>query len=144
MRCAGILLTVLALSACDGGSAPSAEKVARAWSAALDRADDGAAAKLFAPSAVVVQDSELVLRTHADALAWNATLPCGGRITRVIAQRKDQVLVVFRLTERPGHRCDAPGVDAAAVFRVEDGKLVLWHQTQPPDEAPPPSGGTPV
>jgi len=144
MRCVAILVGALALTACGGHSTPSAENVARAWSAALDRADDDGAAKLFAPSAVVVQDSELVLRTHADALAWNAALPCGGHITRVVAQKQDQVLVVFRLTDRPGHRCDAPGVDAAAVFRVEHGKIVLWHQTQPPDEAPPPSGGTPV
>jgi limonene-1,2-epoxide hydrolase len=144
MRYVATALAALALTACGGHSAPSAESVARAWSAALDRADDDSAAKLFAPSAVVVQDDELVLRSHADALAWNSTLPCGGRITRVIRQQSDQVLVVFRLTDRPGHRCDAPGADAAAVFRVEHGKIVLWHQTQPPDEAPPPSGGTPV
>jgi limonene-1,2-epoxide hydrolase len=136
MRAVAILVAVVALTACGSRDTPSPESVARAWSAALDRSDHEAAAKLFARSAKVIQDGELVLHTHADAVAWNAALPCGGRITRVIRQAKDQVLVVFRLTERPGHRCDGPGQDAAAVFRVERGKIVLWHQTQVPAEPP--------
>jgi limonene-1,2-epoxide hydrolase len=140
MRIAAILACAAALTACGGQKPRSAEAVARAWSAALNRADDEAAAALFAPSAEIVQNGALVLRTRAEAVAWNAALPCGGRITRVLAERSDQVLVVFRLTERPGHRCDAPGVDAAAVFRVERGKIVLWHQTPPPAE----SGAPPV
>ena len=70
-------------------------------------------------------------------------MPCGGRIIRVIYQRKDQVLVVFRLTERPGHHCDAPGLKAAAIFRVEKGRIVLWRQTFPPNETPAPSGEGP-
>jgi limonene-1,2-epoxide hydrolase len=137
-----ILALVLVLAACGGHAPRSAESVARAWSADLNRADDDAAASLFAPSAIVVQDVELVLRTHADAVAWNGALPCGGRITRVFRERTDQVLVVFRLTERPGHRCDAPGAAAAAVFRVEHGKIVLWHQTEPPSQGPPPPSGS--
>ncbi|MGZ4289933.1 MAG: hypothetical protein ACXVQZ_04880, partial [Gaiellaceae bacterium] len=76
---------------------------------------------------------------------WNAALPCGGSVTRVERQGKNQVLLVFRLKERPGHRCDAPGADAAAVFQVEQGKIVLWRQTPPPGEAPTsPDGGTPI
>ena len=47
------------------------------------------------------------------------------------------MLVVFHLTDRPGHRCDAPGSDAAAVFRVEHGKIVLWHQTDVPTDTAP-------
>ena len=137
MRAVAILVALVALTACGGRRTPTAESVARAWSAALDRSDDEAAAKLFAPSAEVIQNGTLVLRTHRDAVAWNSALPCGGRITRVIRQAKDQVLVVLHLTERPGHRCDGPGQDAAAVFRVRDGKIVLWHQTPVP-EAPPP------
>jgi limonene-1,2-epoxide hydrolase len=136
MRAVAILVALVALTACGARRTANAESVARAWSAALDRSDDEAAATLFASSAEVVQNGVLVLRTHRQAVAWNRTLPCGGRITRVIRQAKDQVLVVFRLTERPGHRCDGPGQDAAAVFRVRDGKIVLWHQTPVP-EAPP-------
>jgi limonene-1,2-epoxide hydrolase len=141
MRWAAILGAAAVLAGCGSGPARSPEAVARAWSAALNRADDEAAARLFARSAEVVQDADFVFRTHDDAVVWNASLPCGGAITRVVRQGRDQVLVVFRLKERPGHRCDAPGATAAAVFRVHDGKIVLWHQTRPPGEAPAPSDG---
>ena len=145
MRSLGIVAVLATLAACGGSGSRSPEAVARAWSAALNKADDEGAAKLFAPSAEIVQNGELVLRTHADAVAWNAALPCGGTITRVVhEQRSDQVLIVFKLKDRPGHRCDAPGQAAAAVFQVERGKIVLWHETPPPGEVPTSPGGGPV
>jgi hypothetical protein len=140
VRILAILVAALALTACGGHDSPSAESVARAWSAALDRSDDEAAANLFAPGAEVIQSEETVLANHADAVTWNAGLPCGGRIEKVIHRASDEVIVVFGLDERPRHTCDAPGAEAAAIFRVEHGKIVLWHQTVPPDEAPPPDG----
>jgi limonene-1,2-epoxide hydrolase len=143
MKRFAILALTVVLAACGAHSARSPEDTARAWSAALNRSDNEAAANLFAPNTEIIQNGEIVLQTHRDAVRWNAGLPCGGRITRVIKQRKDQVLVVFRLTGRPGHRCDAPGTEAAAVFRVEHGKIVLWRQTVPPDEAPAPTGEGP-
>jgi limonene-1,2-epoxide hydrolase len=143
MKRIGILALALALVGCGGHSPRSAEDAARAWSAALNASDNEAAANQFAPAAEIIQNGVLLLRTHRDAVRWNAGLPCGGRITRVIHQHKDQVLVVFRLTERPGHHCDAPGLKAAAVFRVANGKIVLWRQTLPPGEAPAPSGAGP-
>jgi limonene-1,2-epoxide hydrolase len=127
---------MLLLAGCGGHAAQSPESVARAWSAALDRNDNERAARLFAGDAKIVQGGELVLRDHAAAVRWNAMLPCGGTILSVTTQSKTDVLVVFRLGERPDHRCDGPGVRAAALFRVRDGKIVLWHQTQ----APPPNG----
>ena len=143
MRLAAILAVTVLLSACGGHSARSAEDTARAWSAALNKSDNEGAANQFAPGTEIIQNDEIVLQTHREAVQWNAGLPCGGRIIRVIHQRKDQVLVVFRLTERPGHHCDAPGTEAAAVFRVKDGKIVLWRQRNPPDEAPAPTGEGP-
>jgi limonene-1,2-epoxide hydrolase len=143
MKLIATLALALVLTGCGGRAAPSAEDTARAWSAALNASDDEAAAKLFAPDTEIIQNGEIVLQTHRDAVRWNAGLPCGGHITRVIRQRKNQVLVVFTLTQRPGHRCDAPGIKAAAVFRVEHGKIVLWRQTVPPDEAPPTYGSGP-
>jgi hypothetical protein len=95
MRWAAIVGVAFVLAACGGRGSSSPEAVARAWSDALNRADDAAAARLFAPSAEVVQDGELVLRTHDDAVVWNAALPCGGTVVRVIRQKRDQVLVVF-------------------------------------------------
>jgi limonene-1,2-epoxide hydrolase len=136
MRFAVVTVAVIALTACGGHAASSPESVARAWSAALDRNDNEAAGRLFADGAQVVQGAEIVLQDHADAVQWNALLPCGGTITSVTANGRDQVLVIFKLTERPRHRCDAPGAKAAALFRVHDGKIVLWHQTKVPEEAP--------
>ena len=140
MRVGAILVAVLALTACGSHTSASPEAVARAWSAALDRSDNEAAAKLFANGAQIIQSDERTLETHEDAVAWNAALPCGGRIKKVIHRAADEVLVVFLLNERPRHMCDAPGTDAAAIFRVEHGKIVLWHQTVPPDESRPPDG----
>jgi hypothetical protein len=140
VRIPAILVVALALTACGSHTSPSAEAVARAWSAALDRSDNEAAASLFAKGAEVIQSDELVLANHSDAVTWNAGLPCGGRIEKVFQRAPDEVIVVFLLDERPRHTCDAPGTDAAAIFRVEHGKIVLWHQTLPPDETPQPPG----
>jgi SnoaL-like domain len=136
MTRATILLAVLLIVAgCGGHKAQSPEQVARSWSAALDRGDNDAAARLFADGAQVVQAGELVLPTHADAVRWNAALPCGGKIVSVTRQNATDVLVVFKLQGRPGHACDGPGQPAAAIFRVRDGKIVLWHQTDVPPTA---------
>ena len=136
-----LLATVLVLAACGGHKPASAEQVARSWSAALDQNDNEAAARLFVDGARVVQTGELTLTNRADAVRWNTALPCGGTITSVSRQSATDVLVVFTLKNRPGHVCDAPGQQAAALFRVRDGKIVLWHQTDVP---PPDGGGTTV
>jgi limonene-1,2-epoxide hydrolase len=136
MRWAAILGAAVVLAGCGDREPRSPESVARAWSAAIDRADDDAAASLFADDANVIQSGILTLRTHADAVQWNAALPCGGRVTRVVKRPGHEVLLVFRLRDRPGHRCDAPGSAAAAIFRVENGKIVLWHQTDVPRSSP--------
>lgn len=134
MRIGAILLAAVALSACGGHGKPSAESVARQWSAALNRNDNEAAGRLFADGAEIVQNGEETLQTHADAVRWNAGLPCGGRITHVERHGKDEVLAIFQLKERPQHRCDAPGGIAAALFQVERGKIVLWHQSEVPEQ----------
>ena len=130
-----ILLAVLLLTGCGGHKAQSAEQVARSWSAALDRSDYEAAALLFANDARIVQNGELMFSSHADAVAWNASLPCGGKIVSVSRRNATDVLVVFSLEGRPQHACDAPGQRAAALFRVRSGKIVLWHQTDVPPAA---------
>jgi hypothetical protein len=140
VRRAAILLALPALAACGGHQPPSAASVARAWSAALDRNDNEGAARLFADGATIVQGGALVLHDHAAAVQWNAMLPCGGAIESVTAQSKTDVFVVFRLNSRPQHRCDGPGTRTAALFRVQDGKIVLWHQTQAPPRGQTPAG----
>jgi hypothetical protein len=132
-------LALLALTGCRGHEAQSPEQVARSWSASLDRNDNEAAARLFATNARIVQNTVLAFASRADAVRWNSQLPCGGKILSVFHESATDVLVVFKLESRPHHACDAPGQKAAALFRVRDGKIVLWHQT----EVPPPADGRP-
>jgi hypothetical protein len=134
------LLAATALVAgCGGHAAASPESVARAWSKAINTGDNEAAAHLFARGAVVIQGEQIVLQTLADAVAWNAGLPCAGRITDLVVDG-DRVTVTFVLGQRPGQLCGGPGQTAAAIFTVRRGKIVLWHQIAPPGEngtAPP-------
>jgi limonene-1,2-epoxide hydrolase len=129
-----IVLTAL-LAGC-GSSEPSAESVVRAWSQALNSDDNETAARLFAPGAEVVQgDTAIRLRTRADAIAWNAALPCSGRILS-IRSRGNTATATFLLGDRRHSRCDGPGERATAIFRVRRGKIVLWHQTGNPAQPP--------
>jgi len=122
-------LAMLALSAGCGSGAPSTESVVRAWSEALNHDDNNTAANLFARGAKVVQPGGvLTLRTHRDAVAWNAALPCSGRILS-IRSRGETATATFLLGDRRHSRCDGPGEQATAIFKVVGGKIVLWHQT---------------
>ncbi len=139
MRAAALCGVVLAaLVAGCGSSEPSAESVVRAWSQALNQDDNETAGKLFARGAEVVQgDRALTLRTREDAVAWNAALPCSGRILS-IRSRGNTATATFLLGDRRHSHCDGPGQRATAIFRVRRGKIVLWHQTGSAP-APPPS-----
>jgi len=114
---------------------PSPPAIVRAWSRALNANDNKAAAALFAPGARVIQPGVDVRLTPRLAVAFNASLPCGGRVTRL--QRKgDHVTATFLLKERPGHKCDAPGQKAAALFVVRHGLIVRWQQVPVPADTP--------
>ena len=126
----------LAAAACGGHHSASPASVTRAWSHALNTGDNERAGELFAPNAQVVQGtSSIRLRTLADAIRWNASLPCSGRILEV-ETRGDEATATFELGDRATSACDAPGARASAIFEVRGGKIVLWHQI-----ASPPSGG---
>jgi limonene-1,2-epoxide hydrolase len=119
---------VILLPAC-GSSPPSTESVVRAWSQALNTDDNEQAANLFAPGAEVVQPGQvLTLRTHTEAVQWNAALPCAGRIVSIESEGQTAT-ATFELGDRPHSRCNGPGDRATAVFKVVKGKIVLWHQT---------------
>ena len=101
----------------------------RAWSQELNAGDNDAAGNLFAPGATVVQaGTTLRLETHADAVRWNAALPCSGKLVS-ITTKGDTARATFVLGDRQKSKCDGPGEHATAVFRVHKGKIVLWHQT---------------
>ena len=105
---------------------PSPPAIVRAWSKALNANDNKAAAALFAPGAELIQGVDVRL-TPQLALAWNQSLPCGGKIIG-LTRSGNRVRATFLLKERPNHRCDGPGQKAAAVFIVRKGKIVFWEQ----------------
>jgi limonene-1,2-epoxide hydrolase len=119
---------------------PSPPAIVRAWSAALNRNDNAAAAKLFAPNARILQGPlDARLTSPQLALAFNASLPCAGRIVRITV-KGTRATATFVLGHRPKHKCTAaPGEKAAAVFDVRDGKIVLWEEVPVPAKsgAPP-------
>jgi len=116
------------LAGCGSGQ-PSPESVVRAWSQALNSDDNATAAKLFAPHAEIVQgDRVLTLRNAKEALAWNAALPCSGRILSIRTSGQTAT-ATFLLGDRRHSRCDGPGQHATAIVKVVRGKIVLWHQT---------------
>jgi len=131
----GLLLAVLAAGC--GGDPPSPESVVRAWSTAINTGDNEGAAALFAEGAEVIQlGRSITLDSEAEALSFNASLPCSGLIL-AITERGDTVTTVFRLEDRETQPCDGPGVEVRARFRVRDGKIVQWRQlpgsvTRPP------------
>src|SRR3954447_22176481 len=114
---------------------PSPPAIVRRWSQALNSNDNQAAAELFARRARVVQPGVDVRLTPQLAVAFNASLPCAGKITR-IQRHGNRVVATFVLGERPRHRCDAPGVKAAALFVVKNGLIVLWQQVPVPADTP--------
>jgi hypothetical protein len=134
---AALALVLLALAAgCGGGSTTSPEAIVREWSDALNAGDNEHAADLFARGAQVVQGGAVVfLQTHADAGDFNSSLPCSGKIVDVTTD-KDTATATFVLGNRKTSRCDAPGEEAVAAFKVLKGKIVLWHQL-PTAAAPP-------
>lgn len=117
------------------GAAPTPQSVVRAWSRALNANDNEAAAALFAPGARVIQPGVDVRLTPKLALAFNASLPCAGRII-AMERQGNRVVATFLLGERPKHRCDGPGEKAAALFVVRNGRIVLWEQIPVPPAKP--------
>ena len=130
-----VLAAVLLVAAVGAGEAAAAAPpaaVVRAWSKALNANENVRAARLFAPHARVIQPGvDFAISSRTIAVAFNASLPCAGKIL-AIAVHGNRATATFLLGERPKHRCDAPGVKAAAVFTVRNGKIVRWQQVQPP------------
>jgi limonene-1,2-epoxide hydrolase len=136
--CAAIGLAALVVAGGCGDGDPSPESVVRAWSQALNSGDNEAAADLFAPGAEVIQGVTFTLDNRREAIAFNEALPCSGEIVELVTEG-DSVRATFRLGDRPASRCDAPGAEVEAAFRVRSGKIVLWHQL--PDSSDEGEGG---
>jgi hypothetical protein len=133
-----LLLVLLTVAGC-GGEPPSAESVVRAWSASVNSGDNAAAARLFARGATVVRNGKVrTLRSYNAARGWNAALRWCGRIVSV-RENDTTVRAVFVLRTRERFGCTGPGERAHTLFRVREGKIVLWHQL---DEVPEPGEET--
>ena len=128
----GAVLAVAAAGPAQAALKPA--EVVRAWSRALNSNDNEHAARLFAHNARVVQPGvDVRLNTHALAVAFNAALPCAGRIVEIRVSG-NRATATFVLGQRPKHRCDGPGAKAAALFVVRQGKIVLWQQVPVPEK----------
>ena len=156
MRRAAVLAATIALAACGDDEAPRPEpqpaprppavrsqtgpgavRVVRTWVDRLRRGDVKGAARTFAiPSTVQNGGERIVLRTRGEVERWLSLLPCGARLVRSEA-RDAYVLGVFRLTHRPGSRCDGPGNLAATAFLIRDGRIVEWRRVVVPAEPRP-------
>ena len=119
------------------------KRIVLAWSAAINRNDNAAAADLFAKDAVVAQSSVFQLVDKATAVLWNDGLPCAGTVVE-LQMVQNAVVATFVLGERPKHQCDAPGARAGAAFVIERGKITLWQQVPVPDATPTPTTPAPA
>jgi hypothetical protein len=115
----------------------------RGWSTRLRHGQVAAAARWFALPAFVANGSPpLVVRTRAQARAFNGALPCGAKVVRLQRTEHHLVLATFRLTERPGPgRCGTgTGALAQTAFRIRGGRIAEWLRV--PTAAESGEGGT--
>jgi hypothetical protein len=119
-------------AAADTDSPVATKRIVRSWSERLNAYDNVGVAKLFARPTLIIQSGVgLELRTTADLVRWHRLLPCAGRIVSLTV-KGEYATAVFVLRNGKNRRCDAPGVKAAAVFRIHNGKIVSWAQIPVP------------
>ena len=104
---------------------------------ALSAGDPEGAAGYFAvPSLVANGTAPVTLRSHADAVTFNRSLPCGAKLVSTHRQGRF-IAATFRLTDRPGGSCGrGAGALASTAFLIRDGKIVQWRRLPNP-----PGGG---
>ena len=140
------LAATLAVAAAGSGaaiaahSAASPEAVARAWSKALNANDNARSRQALRPQRArrPAQRRRLPLEPRdRDRVQRFAPLRAGASSRST--STGNRAVATFVLGERPKHHCDAPGVKAAALFVVRNGKITLWQQV-----AVPKAGGGPI
>lgn len=110
------------------------------WSASLSEGDVETAASYFATPSIAKNGPVLIeIRSQADAVEFNRTLPCGAEV--ISAQTAgDFTTATFRLSERPGGGCGpGAGGSASTSFVIEDGEIVEWRRV---GEGSPQDGGS--
>jgi len=148
MRLIAVAALILALGvpAASSAAAPPTslqqmKAIVHAWSDRLNEGDNTGAAHLFRLPAILIQSVGFELRTYAQVAKWHSLLPCAGHITAVTVKGRFAT-AVFRLGDRKGSKCDAPGALAAARFEIVGGKIVSWQQVPVPEPPAEPAPNT--
>jgi hypothetical protein len=132
-------------------AATASVRVIQAWSSALRRGDVRAAAQYFALPSVMINGPYaagamlvLTIRTRAEAVAANASLPCGAKFISA-DQRGRYVNALFELTNRPGPGggcAGGIGQTARTNMVIRKGLIVEWIRA-PDDPGDNGSNGSP-
>jgi hypothetical protein len=142
-----ILLSATALLAScgdDESPAPQEHKelgVIRGWVETLADGDvDGAADYFAVPSVVQNATPPMTLRSRADVVAFNRSLPCGAKLVKARPVR-GIIVATFRLRERPGGDCGSGvGLLARTAFVIKNERIVQWRRLPNPPQQPPDNG----
>jgi hypothetical protein len=107
------------------------------WVRTLSRGDVSGAADLFALPSVVENGTPPVhLRSRADAVLFNRSLPCGGKLVRARPDGR-YIAATFKLTDRPGGDCGSGvGELARTAFLIRDGKILEWRRLRDLPDGP--------
>ncbi len=109
-----------------------AERVVRAWLAAMNAGDNERAASFFAPGATVTEGRRVsVLNTRDEAVVFNESISCG-REVRALIRTGNAVAISATLKKRPGAGCANPGTRVNPSATVRNGKIVLLDLGGPP------------
>ena len=116
---------------------PGDVKVISGWIEALSKGDTEAAAGYFAIPSTVENVTVLTkLKTAKDAIAFNESLPCGGKLVSA-ETTGDFTTATFELTDRPGGDCGSGvGGKASTSFVIEDGEITDWRRVAGPGDKP--------
>jgi hypothetical protein len=103
------------------------EAVVRLWSLALYEGHYARAAGFFAPRAIVQQSGTRLLRTRAEAIAFNRGLTCRAKVLNI--RHEDEGVVVGTLNLAPGPRggCTTGG-RVRVRFGIRRGLIEAWRQ----------------
>jgi hypothetical protein len=107
--------------------------VIEGWVTALSKGDAETASDYFAvPSLAENGTAPVTLKSHADVVAFNSSLPCGAKLVRARPLGRF-IAATFRLTERPGGACGpGSGQLARTAFVIRNGKIVQWRRLPNP------------
>jgi hypothetical protein len=112
--------------------------IVKGWTDALRHGDVERAVSYWAVPATVANPQPVRLLTRRAVRFFNSSLPCGAKLLSV-KRDANYVVATFRLVNRPGKKCDAPGVRARTAFLLRGGKIVQWLRAPDPD---PPKGSS--